>query len=52
MDVISMLIVCLIPGALLGVIFAISEKILDVLLEHCEPLKRWADRMNDDDDEK
>ena len=49
MDVISMLIICSLPGVLLGVIFAISEKILDILFEHCEPLKQWADRMNDDE---
>ena len=45
MDVISMLIICLLPGALLGGICAI----LDILFEHCEPLKRWADSMNDDE---
>ena len=44
MDGITMLILCLAPGALLGVILASSEKILDVLYNRCEPLRLWIDK--------
>lgn len=44
MDEIIMLILCLVPGALLGVILASSEKILDVLYNRCEPLRLWIDK--------
>lgn len=42
---VTLLFLCLVPAALLGVILAGGEKLIGFIIEHCEPLRLWVERQ-------
>jgi hypothetical protein len=47
MNGLGLICICLVPAAMLGVILACGEKLIGFFIEHCEPLRLWAEKQID-----
>ena len=44
MDVITILLLCAVPAAALGLMLAGADGVIDLLCRHCEAFRAWHDR--------